>query len=103
MRLPDGEPTAFHAHSFLLTITAETGLLGLGAALFAWWKFVVYLRARLANATVPASTLALAIAAGLLGTWVQGLIDTVSIVIFGLWLPFMALALCCAESGWGSA
>jgi hypothetical protein len=41
----------------------------------------------------------MAIAAGLAGTLVQGLIDTVSVVIFGLWLPTMALALSVARYG----
>ncbi|MBC5815297.1 MAG: O-antigen ligase family protein [Candidatus Eremiobacteraeota bacterium] len=99
VRLPDGEPTAFHAHSFLLTVAAELGIVGIAAVLFAWWRFIVIFRARLATTNRANATLALAVAAGLLGTWVQGLIDTVSVVIFGLWLPFMAIALCCAQDG----
>ena len=35
LRLPDGEPAAFHAHSFVLTVAAETGLLGVAAVLSA--------------------------------------------------------------------
>lgn len=101
VRLPDGEATAFHAHSFLLTAAAETGVIGVAATLFAWGRFIVVLRERLRRATPTARALSLAIAAGLLGTWVQGLIDTVSVVIFGLWLPFMALALASAASGLG--
>jgi putative inorganic carbon (HCO3(-)) transporter len=99
VRLPDGEPTAFHAHSFLLTVAAELGIVGVGAVLYAWWRFIVIFRQRIAVANPINATLALAVAAGLLGTWVQGLIDTVSVVIFGLWLPFMAIALCCAQDG----
>ncbi|MDP9017001.1 MAG: O-antigen ligase family protein [Candidatus Eremiobacteraeota bacterium] len=99
VRLPDGEPMAFHAHSFMLTIAAEMGMLGVVAVLFAWWRFIVILRNRIASADPVNASLALAVAAGLLGTWVQGLIDTVSVVIFGLWLPFMAIALCCAHDG----
>jgi O-antigen ligase/tetratricopeptide (TPR) repeat protein len=96
VRLPDGEPTAFHAHSFLLTVAAEAGLSGVAAVLFGWRRFVAVFRERLRRA--PARpTLALAIAAGLVGTWVQGLIDTVSVVLFALWLPFMALALATME------
>jgi len=38
-------------------------------------------------------TIALAIAAGLVGTWVQSLIDTVSLVVFAIWPMFTALAL----------
>lgn len=99
VRLPDGDPTAFHAHSFLLTIFAETGLVGLLAVAVAWWRFAVALRDRLRHANARNATIALAIAAGLAGTWVQGLIDTVSVVIFGLWLPSMALCLVAATDG----
>ncbi len=101
VRLPDGEPTAFHAHSFLLTIFAEMGLVGLVAVLWAWWRFTVVFRARLATADPVRVRLALAVAAGLVGTMVQGVIDTVSVVIFGLWLPTMALALVFARDGLG--
>ncbi|HEV2740504.1 MAG TPA: O-antigen ligase family protein [Candidatus Elarobacter sp.] len=92
VRLPDAEPAAFHAHSFLLTVAAEAGLAGVAAVAFGWWRFVAVFRERLRHASAPPA-LALAIAAGLVGTWVQGLIDMVSVVLFALWLPFMALAL----------
>ena len=49
---------------------------------------------RLARAPAPAAFLALGVTAGLIGVAVQGLIDTVSVVIFGLWMPTMGLALC---------
>jgi O-antigen ligase len=101
VRLPQGDLTAFHAHSFLLTIFAEMGIVGIAAVLAAWWHFAVALRERLRTAKPAHAMLALAIAAGLVGTWVQGLIDTVSVVLFGLWLPSMALALAVAEHGMG--
>jgi len=103
VRLPDGDAQAFHAHSFLLTIFAETGLLGLAAAVAVWWRFGSAFYERFRTAKPANATLALAIAAGLAGTWVQGLIDTVSVVIFGLWLPSMALALVAAVDGLGEA
>jgi tetratricopeptide (TPR) repeat protein/O-antigen ligase len=96
LRIPGGEPVAYHAHSVVLTIAAETGLIGVAALFFGWWRFVVELRARLRSDSAGGAV-AVAIAAGLVGTWVQGLIDTISVVIFGLWLPFMALALACAK------
>jgi putative inorganic carbon (HCO3(-)) transporter len=101
VRLPDGDLTAFHAHSFLLTIFAEMGAVGVLAVLWAWWRFAVALNERLRAARPAHATLALAVAAGLVGTWVQGLIDTVSVVLFGLWLPSMALALATAQYGLG--
>ena len=98
LRLPDGEPAAFHAHSFVLTVAAETGLLGVAAVLFGWWRVIAEFRTRLGAAPLR-STVAIAIAAGLVGTWVQGLVDTVSVVIFALWFPFAALALATLDDG----
>ncbi|MFN2450234.1 MAG: O-antigen ligase family protein [Candidatus Baltobacteraceae bacterium] len=99
VRVPGGDAQAFHAHNVVLTIFAETGIAGVSAMVWVWWRFAVLLRERLAHAAPANAALALAIAAGLAGTWVQGLIDTVSVVIFGLWLPVMALALAVAGSG----
>ena len=101
VRLPDGDAQAFHAHSFLLTVLAETGVVGVIAVVAAWCSFAIALRDRLRTAPPAHAAIALAVAAGLAGTWVQGLIDTVSVVIFGLWLPSMALALATAAHGLG--
>ena len=95
VHVPDADATAFHAHSIYLTFFAEGGILMLAA--FAWlaWRFGAELRLRLLRE--PASpVLALAVTAGLAGIAVQGLIDTMSIAIFGLWLPAMGLALAAA-------
>ena len=69
-------------------------------AAFAWtaWAFAAELRARVARAQPPSALLALAVTAGLVGIAVQGLIDTMSIAIFGLWLPAMGLALAAAAA-----
>jgi tetratricopeptide (TPR) repeat protein len=96
VRLPGGEPAAFHAHSFLLSVAAELGLIGIVAVGWGWWRFVVALREEL-RAGGGSQTVALAIAAGLVGTWVQSLIDTVSLVIFAMWPMFTALALVTAR------
>ncbi|MBV8490053.1 MAG: O-antigen ligase family protein, partial [Candidatus Eremiobacteraeota bacterium] len=92
VRVPDGEVAAFHAHSLYLTFFAELGILGLAAFFWNAWALAATLRARLPQATPQGALLALAAAAGLVGVAVQGLIDTMSIVIFGLWMPTMGLA-----------
>jgi O-antigen ligase len=98
VRAPDGDPTAFHAHSLYLTFFAEFGIVGVCAIAWTIWRFVAELRRRLATASSRAALLACGAAAGLLGVAVQGLVDTVSVVIFGLWMPTMALALAAARS-----
>jgi O-antigen ligase len=101
VRAPDGDATAFHAHSLYLTFFAELGLVGLGVFVWMVWTFATALRERLRAAKPEAGLLALAATAGLVGVAVQGLIDTMSIVIFGLWMPTMALALAAAKDGLG--
>jgi putative inorganic carbon (HCO3(-)) transporter len=98
-RAPDGDPTAFHAHSLYLTFFVEFGIVGLATVAWTMWRFAVELRRRVAAAPGPVAFLALSVAAGLVGVAVQGLIDTVSVVIFGLWMPTMALALAAAKGG----
>lgn len=99
VRLPDGDPTAFHAHSMYLTFFAELGIVGFSALCWLLVAFAWELRRRLAVATPAARTLALAVTAGIVGGLVQGLIDTVTVFIFGLLLPMLALALAAARSG----
>jgi O-antigen ligase len=97
VRAPDADATAFHAHSLYLTFFAEFGLLGVGSVIWLMWRFSVELRRRLANASSAQALLATSVAAGLVGVAVQGLIDTVSVVIFGLWMPTLGLALAAAR------
>jgi putative inorganic carbon (HCO3(-)) transporter len=97
VRAPDADATAFHAHSLYLTFFAELGLAGAVALAWTVVRFVGELSRRLQAATPSAALLACAVAAGLAGVAVQGLIDTVSVVIFGLWMPTMGLALAAAR------
>ena len=99
VRLPDGDATAFHAHSMYLTMLAELGIVGFAGFVWTVWTFALELRARLADASPQARVLALSLAAGIAGSLVQGLIDTVSVIIFGLFLPMLALALSAARTG----
>lgn len=92
-------PTAFHAHNLLLTSFAETGLIGFAALIALWWIFVRTAQAELRGAAPANRTLALAIMAGLVATWTQGLFDFVQVLVLGCWLPFMALVLAAARRG----
>ncbi|HYL26210.1 MAG TPA: O-antigen ligase family protein [Candidatus Nitrosotalea sp.] len=99
VRAPDGDATAFHAHSLYLTFFVEFGFVGLAAVGWTFWRFASEMRRRLGRARPADALLALSATAGLVGVAVQGLIDTVSVVIFGLWMPIMGLALAAAEGG----
>jgi O-antigen ligase len=99
VRGPDADPTGFHAHSLYLTFFAEFGIVGVCSVAWLMWRFAVELRRRLASAPAAAAFLALSVTAGLVGVAVQGLIDTVSVVIFGLWMPTLGLALAAAGRG----
>jgi O-antigen ligase len=99
VRMPDGDPVAFHAHSLYLTFLAEGGII---AILAFCWLIVAAAREwyrRVRAASYDTTLLATAIAAGVAGALVQGLIDTVTVVIFGLLFPMLALALASARSG----
>ncbi len=99
VRAPDGDLAAFHAHSIYLTFLVEFGVVGLAAVAWTLWRFAAELQRRISNAGTTAAFLSLSVAAGLVGVAVQGLIDTVSVVIFGLWMPMMGLALAAAQDG----
>jgi putative inorganic carbon (hco3(-)) transporter len=103
VRLPGGDATAFHAHSMYLTFLAELGIVGFLAFCWVIWSFTREWYRRVQKLTPQTSLLATAIAAGVAGALVQGLIDTVSVVIFGLLLPMLAVALAAARSGTGDA
>jgi O-antigen ligase len=99
VRAPDADATAFHAHSLYLTFFAEFGIVGVASVAWLMWRFALELRRRLAHAPQARAFLALSVTAGLVGVAVQGLIDTVTVVIFGLWMATLGLALGAAGDG----
>jgi O-antigen ligase len=102
VRLADGDATAFHAHSLYLTFFAELGVVGFLALCWVLWSFARAWYGIVREHAQP-SLLAIAIMAGVVGALVQGLIDTVSVVVFGLLLPMLAVGLAAARSGSGDA
>jgi O-antigen ligase len=101
LRPPDGEPTAFHAHNYVLTSFAETGLVGLATLGALWYCFARAMRGAMRGADGRRRTFALAIVAGFVATWAQGTLDFTQVVILGIWIPFMAVALGAAQFGLG--
>ncbi len=99
VRAPDADAAAYHAHSIYLTLLAETGIVGFCAFLFVWKRFASDVYAAYIRATPRARLLGVACIAAFAGTLSQGLIDTVSIVLFGLWLPFMGLTIAMLRHG----
>jgi O-antigen ligase len=101
LRPPDGEPTAFHAHDYVLTSFAETGLVGMTTLIALWWSFGRAAGGALHGADRRARTLALAVLSGFVATWAQGALDFIQVVVLGCWIPFMALAIGAARYGLG--
>jgi O-antigen ligase len=94
-----GLAAAFHAHSYPLTALAETGIVGVIAALGLWWAFGRRLWSAIAGAEPRARLLSLALASAFVATLIQSTVDFVQVVILGCWLPCMALALAAARRG----
>ena len=91
---------ALHPHDAYLSLAGETGLLGLGALVYGWWRIATELRAALLRRAPRERLLALGVCAGLCATLVQGVFDTIGIVeMCFVWIPFTALALAAAETG----
>lgn len=93
LRPPDGYVDLVHPHDVLLTVASEGGLAGLAAFVALWWRFTALVRGGLARCGERARGMVLAIAAGLVATWIQGVVDLVTVVFVALWFPFMGVAL----------
>ncbi|MBV9102538.1 MAG: O-antigen ligase family protein [Candidatus Eremiobacteraeota bacterium] len=99
LRPPDGEPSAFHAHDYLLNAFAETGLVGIATLFALWYCFGRAMERALRGAQGSRRILTLAILSGFVATLAQSSLDFIQVVILGCWIPFMALALGVAEYG----
>lgn len=103
LRGPENEPVgsfaALHPHDVYLSLLAEEGVTGLAVAALGWRRFARLLRTDLRAAPPSNRLVAIGICAGLVGTLVQGLFDTVGVVEETFtWIPFMGLALAVARA-----
>ena len=104
VRPPNGaEPGSFgalHPHDIYLSLAGELGLTGLAATVAGWFLFARAFRRSLAGLAPAGRRFALAIAAALVATLVQGLLDTIGVVEMSfVWIPYSALALSAAQFG----
>ena len=91
---------ALHPHDVYLSLAGETGLVGITAAVYGWARFARAFRAGLRALDENGRRFALATAAALVATLVQGLFDTVGVAEMAfVWIPFTALSLAAARSG----
>jgi O-antigen ligase len=91
---------SLHPHNVVLSLLAEEGVLGFAAVAFAVRRFGIALHARLAGVPRPQRLAALALAAGLVGTLGQGMVDLVAVAeLTFVWIPFSAIALAVAAHG----
>jgi O-antigen ligase len=104
VRTPNGaQPGAFgalHPHDIYLSLAGELGVAGVVATALGWLAFARAFRRSLLGLAPAGRPFALAIAAGLIATLVQGLFDTIGVVEMSfVWIPYTALALAAARFG----
>jgi O-antigen ligase len=104
IRPPNGDlPGTFgalHPHDAYLSLAGETGAVGVSALVFGWWCLGRAVRMLLVRRPREARLVALGVCAGLVGTLVQGIFDTIGIVQMSfVWIPYTALALASADAG----
>jgi O-antigen ligase len=89
-----------HPHDAYLSLAGETGIVGLIAAGYGWWRIGAAIREALRRRMPRERMLAIGVCAGLCAALVQGIFDTVGIVqMCFVWIPYTALALAAAEHG----
>lgn len=85
---------ALHPHNVYLSLAGETGVIGLVALVFGWWRFARTMRLRIRASARTERLLGIGTCAALVAVLVQGVFDTVGIVeMTFVWIPYMALAL----------
>jgi O-antigen ligase len=89
-----------HPHDVLVSLFAETGIAGVVAIAFGWWRMGRAIRSAYVRADPRAKRLTACICAGIAGRFVHGFVDLVGVVeLTFFWIPFAALALAAARDG----
>ncbi len=97
---PPGTFGALHPHDAYLSLAGETGVVGLAAAAYGWWRFFGAVRSGARARTARERRLLWSVCAALVAACVQGVFDTIGIVqMTFVWIPYAGLALAAAEGG----
>jgi hypothetical protein len=89
-----------HPHDVLVSLFAETGVAGVVAIAFGWWRIGRAIRSAYERADPRAKQLTACICAGIAGRFVHGFVDLVGVVeLTFFWIPFAGLALAVARDG----
>lgn len=104
IRPPNGDPPgtfgALHPHNAYLSLAGETGVIGMVAFAYGWWRFIGAVRRGLCRRTPRERRFILGVCAALIAVLVQGVFDTVGIVVMCfVWIPYMGLALAAVTHG----
>ena len=91
---------ALHPHNLILSLWAEIGTIGLAAIAYGWTVFGKRVQVLLTGADARKQRFTYALAAGLVATFIHGLVDSIGVVeIVFVWVPLMALTLASARFG----
>jgi O-antigen ligase len=90
-----------HPHDVIVSLFAETGIAGVAAIAFGWWRMGRAIRERYRRADARTRRITACLCAGLVGRFAHGAVDLVGVLeVAFVWIPFSALALALAEHGW---
>ncbi len=89
-----------HPHDVIVSLLTDTGIAGVVAIAFGWWRIVSAIRAAYRRADARTKRLTACVCAGIAGRFVHGFVDLVGVVELAFfWIPFAGLALAVARDG----
>jgi O-antigen ligase len=102
-RTPDSTEDAIvgtHPHDVIVSLLADTGIVGVAAIAFGWWRIGTVIRAAYRRADARTRRLTACVCAGIAGRFVHGFVDLVGVVELAFfWIPFAGLAVAIARDG----